>query len=156
MASSASASHERPSMYFQLSAFPVGLLNWSSQNLMQVQKPDPSCMWYRNLFAIDFSCRNKGGNCYLRRCQMITTLSTMHTIKRKNLECSTIVQYGTKLDFREIFATTNRKWGNVDVGVFVCGPPTLQSSVAKEIRSHNLRRQLHDTIFHFNSHSFDL
>ncbi|KAK8987158.1 hypothetical protein V6N11_055470 [Hibiscus sabdariffa] len=75
---------------------------------------------------------------------------------QKNVESSTIVQYGTRPDFKEIFATTNRKWGNVDVGVFVCGPPTLQSSVAKEIRSHNLRRQLHDTIFHFNSHSFDL
>ncbi|KAK8509527.1 hypothetical protein V6N11_055192 [Hibiscus sabdariffa] len=97
-----------------------------------------------------------GGNCYLRWCRMITTLSAMHTIKRKNLESSTIVQYGTRLDFKEISATRRRKWGNVDVGVFVCGPPTLQSSAAKEFKSHNLRRQLHGTIFHFNSHSFDL
>ncbi|KAK8510285.1 hypothetical protein V6N12_008158 [Hibiscus sabdariffa] len=82
--------------------------------------------------------------------------SVANKYSQKNVESSTIVQYGTRPDFKEIFATTNRKWGNVDVGVFVCGPPTLQSSVAKEIRSHNLRRQLHDTIFHFNSHSFDL
>ncbi|GMI87050.1 ferric reduction oxidase 7, FERRIC REDUCTION OXIDASE 7 [Hibiscus trionum] len=75
---------------------------------------------------------------------------------QKNLESSTIIQYGTRPDFKEIFSTTSRKWGNVDVGVIVCGPPTLQSSVAKEIRSHNIRRQRHDTIFHFNSHSFDL
>ncbi|KAK8623373.1 hypothetical protein V6N13_118259 [Hibiscus sabdariffa] len=34
------------SMYFQLSAFPVGQLNWSSQNLKAVS-------------AIDFSCSNK-------------------------------------------------------------------------------------------------
>ncbi|KAK8662325.1 hypothetical protein V6N13_091906 [Hibiscus sabdariffa] len=73
-----------------------------------------------------------------------------------NLESSTIIQYGSRPDFKEIFATTSRKWGNADAGVIVCGPPTLQSSVAKEIRSHNIRRQRHDTIFHFNSHSFDL
>ncbi|KAG4181148.1 hypothetical protein ERO13_A10G208200v2 [Gossypium hirsutum] len=77
-------------------------------------------------------------------------------LTQNNPESSTIIQYGTRPDFKEIFASTSRKWGNVDVGVLVCGPPTLQSSVAKEIRSHNIRRQKHDTIFHFNSHSFDL
>ncbi|KAE8717976.1 Ferric reduction oxidase 6 [Hibiscus syriacus] len=77
-------------------------------------------------------------------------------LTKNNLESSTIIQYGSRPDFEEIFATTSRKWGNADAGVIVCGPPTLQSSVAKEIRSHNMRRQRHDTIFHFNSHSFDL
>lgn len=56
----------------------------------------------------------------------------------------------------EIFGSVSKNWGHVDVGVIVCGPPTLQSSVAKEIRSHNLRRQWNHPIFHFNSHSFDL
>ncbi|GMI80640.1 ferric reduction oxidase 7, FERRIC REDUCTION OXIDASE 7 [Hibiscus trionum] len=77
-------------------------------------------------------------------------------LTQNNLESSTIIQYGCRPDFKEIFASTSRKWGNADAGVIVCGPPTLQSSVAKEIRSHNIRRQRHDTIFHFNSHSFDL
>ncbi|XVE99412.1 hypothetical protein REPUB_Repub03eG0195900 [Reevesia pubescens] len=71
-------------------------------------------------------------------------------------ESSTIIQYGTRPDFKEIFGSISKKWGYVDVGVIVCGPPTLQSSVAKEIRSHNVRRQHHQAIFHFNSHSFDL
>ncbi|XVF83362.1 hypothetical protein PTKIN_Ptkin16aG0480100 [Pterospermum kingtungense] len=75
---------------------------------------------------------------------------------RHNLENSTIINYGSRPDFKEIFGSVSRKWGHVDVGVIVCGPPTLQSSVAKEIRSHNLRRQRHHAIFHFNSHSFDL
>lgn len=56
----------------------------------------------------------------------------------------------------EIFGSTSKKWGHVDVGVIVCGPPSLQSSVAKEIRSHSLMREYQDPIFHFNSHSFDL
>ena len=45
-----------------------------------------------------------------------------------------------------------------DVGVLVCGPPGLQTSVARECRSLNLRRGGAKTgaVFHFNSHSFDL
>ncbi|KAF5733130.1 putative ferric-chelate reductase [Tripterygium wilfordii] len=69
---------------------------------------------------------------------------------------SSAIQYGLRPDFKEIFESLSKQWGNVDVGVLVCGPPTLQSSVAKEIRSHNMRRQSPDPIFHFNSHSFDL
>ncbi|XP_050126204.1 ferric reduction oxidase 6-like isoform X3 [Malus sylvestris] len=56
----------------------------------------------------------------------------------------------------EIFGTISKDWGTVDAGVIVCGPPSFEASVAKEIRSHNLRRQRDDPIFHFNSHSFDL
>ncbi|XP_050273124.1 ferric reduction oxidase 7, chloroplastic-like isoform X1 [Quercus robur] len=64
--------------------------------------------------------------------------------------------YGSRPDFKGIFGDISEKWGCVDVGVIVCGPPTLQTSVAKEIRSHNIRRQCYHPIFHFNSHSFDL
>ncbi|XWS56487.1 hypothetical protein CRYUN_Cryun09bG0089600 [Craigia yunnanensis] len=77
-------------------------------------------------------------------------------LTQMNLESSTIIRYGSRPDFKEIFGTISMKWGHADVGVIVCGPPTLQSSVAKEIRSHNVRRQRHHAIFHFNSHSFDL
>ncbi|XP_022765290.1 ferric reduction oxidase 7, chloroplastic-like [Durio zibethinus] len=77
-------------------------------------------------------------------------------LTQKNLESSTIIEYGSRPDFKKIFGSTSRKWGHVDVGVIVCGPPTLQSSVAKEIRLHNIKRESHQSIFHFNSHSFDL
>jgi hypothetical protein len=45
-----------------------------------------------------------------------------------------------------------------DVGVLVCGPPGLQTSVARECRSQNLRRggATSGSVFHFNSISFDL
>ncbi|CAI0438448.1 unnamed protein product [Linum tenue] len=69
---------------------------------------------------------------------------------------STFINYGSRPDFQEIFQSTSKNWGHVDAGVMVCGPPTLQTTVAKEIRSHNLRRYSHDTVLHFNSHSFDL
>ncbi|KAA8545351.1 hypothetical protein F0562_020135 [Nyssa sinensis] len=68
---------------------------------------------------------------------------------------SSTIQYGYRPDFEEIFGSISERWGNVDVGVILCGPPTLQSSVAKECRSQNLKRCNHP-IFHFNSHSFDL
>jgi len=58
--------------------------------------------------------------------------------------------------FAEIYESMSEKWGLVDVGVIVCGPSTLQTSVAEEIRSHSLTRQRHHPIFHFHSHSFDL
>ncbi|KAJ7942492.1 Ferric reduction oxidase [Quillaja saponaria] len=69
--------------------------------------------------------------------------------------CPMSSEYGIP-DFAEIFGSISESWGHVDVGVIVCGPPTLQSSVAKEIRLLNIRRERHHPIFHFNSHSFDL
>ncbi|XP_050379052.1 ferric reduction oxidase 7, chloroplastic [Argentina anserina] len=74
----------------------------------------------------------------------------------RSLANSTSMHYGARPDFNAIFKTVSKDWGNVDVGVFVCGPPSLQSSVAKEIRSHSAKRESIDPIFHFNSHSFDL
>ncbi|KAF7801287.1 ferric reduction oxidase 7, chloroplastic-like [Senna tora] len=73
-----------------------------------------------------------------------------------NLAKSIIAHYGSRPDFKEIFGGIAQKWGHVDVGVLVCGPPTLEVSVAQEIRSHTIARQRHHPIFHFNSHSFDL
>ncbi|CAI8590458.1 unnamed protein product [Vicia faba] len=75
---------------------------------------------------------------------------------RDNLAKLTDVRYGSRPDFKDIFELMSEKWGHVDVGVIVCGPPTLQSSVAQEIRSHSLTRQSYHPIFHFHSHSFDL
>ncbi|KAM1089580.1 hypothetical protein TB2_017000 [Malus domestica] len=75
---------------------------------------------------------------------------------RENLSKLTGIRYGARPNFKEIFGTISKDWGTVDAGVIVCGPPSFEASVAKEIRSHNLRRQRDDPIFHFNSHSFDL
>ncbi|OIT32885.1 PREDICTED: ferric reduction oxidase 7, chloroplastic-like [Nicotiana attenuata] len=78
---------------------------------------------------------------------------------QKNLEEARSVNtilYGERPDFQEIFGSHAKSWGSVDIGVIVCGPPTLQSSVAKECRRQNLQRRGHQAIFHFNSHSFDL
>ncbi|KAK2448208.1 ferric reduction oxidase [Trifolium repens] len=73
-----------------------------------------------------------------------------------NVTKLTKVRYGSRPDFKEIFESMSEKWGHVNVGVIVCGPLTLQSSVAQEIRSHSLTRQPYHPIFHFHSHSFDL
>ncbi|KAL2477672.1 Ferric reduction oxidase 7 [Forsythia ovata] len=67
-----------------------------------------------------------------------------------------IVRYGQRPEFSEIFGSMAERWGNVDIGVIVCGPPTLQTSVAKECRTQNLNRRNNQSVFHFNSHSFDL
>ncbi|KAG8368965.1 hypothetical protein BUALT_Bualt15G0101100 [Buddleja alternifolia] len=66
------------------------------------------------------------------------------------------IRYGKRPNFGGIFGSMSDQWGNVDIGVIVCGPPTLQTSVAKECRTQNLKRRAHQAIFHFNSHSFDL
>ncbi|KAE9591564.1 hypothetical protein Lal_00039004 [Lupinus albus] len=73
-----------------------------------------------------------------------------------NVSKSTVIRYGSRPEFKEILELMSEKWGHVDVGVLVCGPPTLQTSVAQEIRSHSITRQGHYPIFHFHSHSFDL
>ncbi|KAL5704777.1 ferric-chelate reductase (NADH) [Ranunculus cassubicifolius] len=72
------------------------------------------------------------------------------------LDSLSTIQYGCRPNFQEIFSSVSDSWGHVDVGVIVCGPPTLQSSVAKEIRSQNLMGKRNQAFFHFNSHSFDL
>nr|XP_023899736.1 ferric reduction oxidase 7, chloroplastic-like [Quercus suber] len=75
---------------------------------------------------------------------------------QQKLTSSINTYYGSRPDFKDIFGDISEKWGCVDVGVIVCGPPSLQTSVAKEIRSQNIKRQRHHPIFHFNSHSFDV
>ncbi|RWW22755.1 hypothetical protein GW17_00013027 [Ensete ventricosum] len=65
-------------------------------------------------------------------------------------------QYGRRPDFHDLFGSFPKKKGSVDVGVIVCGPPGLQTSVAKECRSQNIRGRWNQPVFHFNSHSFDL
>ena len=78
------------------------------------------------------------------------------TLSLEHLASSNTIHYGCRPDFQEIFGTVSENWGHVDVGVIVCGPSTLQSSVAKECRSQNFKGTSKQPVFHFNSHSFDL
>ncbi|KAJ3675343.1 hypothetical protein LUZ60_004385 [Juncus effusus] len=68
------------------------------------------------------------------------------------------LRYGSRPNFEELFTEFSDKVGNVNIGVIVCGPAGLQSTVAKECKSQNLskRGRKNNAIFHFNSHSFDL
>ncbi|RWR78655.1 ferric reduction oxidase 7, chloroplastic-like protein [Cinnamomum micranthum f. kanehirae] len=65
-------------------------------------------------------------------------------------------KYGCRPNIQEIFNFVSKHWGNVDVGVIVCGPQSLNSSVAAECRSRNVWGQCNQPLFHFNSHSFEL
>ncbi|KAL1320511.1 hypothetical protein HN51_065191 [Arachis hypogaea] len=78
------------------------------------------------------------------------------SIQDSSVAKSIVTRYGSRPNFKEIFESMSENWGHVDVGVLVCGPPTLQESVANEIRAHSMIRQRHYPIFHFHSHSFDL
>ncbi|KAF5813565.1 putative ferric-chelate reductase (NADH) [Helianthus annuus] len=81
--------------------------------------------------------------------------STSHKTSSDETFVNTI-KYGQRPDIKEIFGNIASRWGNVDIGVIVCGPSTLQTSVAKECRSKNFGRRSNSPVFHFNSHSFDL
>ncbi|CAN6248790.1 unnamed protein product [Urochloa humidicola] len=72
-------------------------------------------------------------------------------------------RYGCRPNFEEEFAAFAERVGDAaDVGVLVCGPQGLQTSVARECRARNLGRGAaagkgsSRAVFHFNSHSFDL
>ncbi|CAM8937618.1 unnamed protein product [Rhodiola kirilowii] len=65
----------------------------------------------------------------------------------ENIANSNTIQYGSRPDFHEIFESVSERWGAVDVGVIVCGPAALQSSVAKECRSQNMNRSCKHPIF---------
>ncbi|XP_071701176.1 ferric reduction oxidase 7, chloroplastic-like isoform X2 [Rutidosis leptorrhynchoides] len=67
-----------------------------------------------------------------------------------------VIKYGKRPNFEDIFGNMAERWGNVDIGVMVCGPTALQTSIAKECRSKNFKRTSNEPIFHFNSHTFDL
>ncbi|KAK1683375.1 hypothetical protein QYE76_044223 [Lolium multiflorum] len=68
-------------------------------------------------------------------------------------------RYGCRPNFQVEFAAFAERVGGTaaDVGVLVCGPSGLQTSVARECRSQNLHRGggKSGAVFHFNSHSFD-
>ncbi|KVI01658.1 cytochrome b245, heavy chain [Cynara cardunculus var. scolymus] len=86
---------------------------------------------------------------------MLHNESTTHKNLSEGSFAKTI-KHGQRPDFTEIFGTMAERWGNVDIGVIVCGPTSLERSVAKECRSKNIGRKSNAPIFHFNRHSFDL
>ncbi|OAY64928.1 Ferric reduction oxidase 7, chloroplastic [Ananas comosus] len=102
---------------------------------------------YENLAVDD----NKKSN--ISMCKEATLVDETSKV---NLASFQTTRYGCRPDFQAIFTTFAEQMGPVDIGVIVCGPPGLQSSVAKECRSQNLRGKRSAAVFHFNSHSFDL
>ncbi|KAK4743287.1 hypothetical protein SAY87_001288 [Trapa incisa] len=66
------------------------------------------------------------------------------------------VFYGSRPNLKEIFGSVSEQQGHVDIGVIVCGPTSLEITVAKECRSWNLKRGSDLPVFHFNSHTFNL
>ncbi|XP_061354208.1 ferric reduction oxidase 6-like isoform X2 [Gastrolobium bilobum] len=110
-------------------------------------------MWH--IWEKKSSMRDKSNNIKVDKTEQNGSMPPKDPIQDK-IAKSTVIRYGSRPDFKEIFALMSEKWDHVDVGVIVCGPPTLQSSVAQEIRSHSMTRQRHHPIFHFHSHSFDL
>ncbi|KAI9126546.1 hypothetical protein K1719_002142 [Acacia pycnantha] len=109
-------------------------------------------MWERQSYAKEIS---NNTNTKAEKIEQNGTATPKDT-SQEYAGISTVTRYGSRPDFKEIFEWVSEKWGHVDVGVIVCGPPALQSSVAQEIRCHSITRQRHHPIFHFNSHSFDL
>ncbi|KAK2640244.1 hypothetical protein Ddye_028039 [Dipteronia dyeriana] len=69
------------------------------------------------------------------------------------LACSTAIQYGIRPNIKDILESIQ---GHVNVGVIVCGPPSLESNVAKQCRSLNMRRNIHRAIFHFHTHNLHM
>ncbi|KAL5983489.1 hypothetical protein ACLOJK_017575 [Asimina triloba] len=68
---------------------------------------------------------------------------------QSDLSSMLTLQYGSRPKFQTIFDSIGDKWGKCVVDVFVCGPLSLQTSVAAECRSNG-------TVYHFINHSFEL
>ncbi|XP_031380452.1 ferric reduction oxidase 7, chloroplastic-like isoform X2 [Punica granatum] len=106
-----------------------------------------SC-WEKHMSAVDKSEHRK------RNVQTASVIQS-DSPQRKSVG-SRRVLYGSRPNFQEILGSLSDLWGHVDIGVIVCGPATLEASVAKECRSRNLKRGSDSPIFHFHSHTFDL
>ncbi|PKI50252.1 ferric reduction oxidase 7, chloroplastic-like [Punica granatum] len=106
-----------------------------------------SC-WKKGTFAIE---KSQHCNQNLQSAPM-----THHDLPQRKSVGPRRVIYGSRPNFQEIFGSASDHWGHVDIGVIVCGPSTLETSVAKECRSRNLKRGSDRPIFHFHSHTFDL
>ncbi|PKI50258.1 hypothetical protein CRG98_029331 [Punica granatum] len=109
------------------------------------------CLWYRwekRMTAIEKLEDSK---------QNPQIVPVMHNdLPQRKSVSSRKIFYGSRPNFEDIFGSVSEQWGHANIGVIVCGPATLQTSVAKECRSRNMKRGSYHPIFHFNSHSFDL
>ncbi|KAL5993187.1 hypothetical protein ACLOJK_014110 [Asimina triloba] len=75
---------------------------------------------------------------------------------QSDLSSMMTLQYGCRPKFQTIFDSICDKWGKCDVGVFVCGPLSLQTSVAAECRSRIIWGRSNGPVYHFINHSFEL
>ncbi|KAJ0095583.1 hypothetical protein Patl1_16749 [Pistacia atlantica] len=69
----------------------------------------------------------------------------------QDLYTSTTIRYGSRPDLQEIFESISERWGHVDVGVIVCGPPALGSSVAKECRMQTQLQLQQPVVYHISA-----
>ncbi|AES64681.1 putative ferric-chelate reductase (NADH) [Medicago truncatula] len=141
---------------------PVGVVIWWYKGLLLVVCMVASVVIFGgivvgfwNMWEKQSSLKDKSNNIKVDKIEQNGSVDHKD-LTQYNIAKLTTIRYGSRPDFKEIFESMSEKWGHVDVGILVCGPPTLQSSVAQEIRSHSLTRQPYHPIFHFHSHSFDL
>ncbi|KAL2649564.1 hypothetical protein R1flu_017692 [Riccia fluitans] len=65
--------------------------------------------------------------------------------------------YGFRPDLYDLFDSCGKRLSGNNIGVLVCGPEGMQSSVAEQCRAFNtILRHRHRTVFHYHSVSFDL
>eukprot|EP00262_Sarcandra_glabra_P019408 TRINITY_DN7301_c2_g2_i2.p1 TRINITY_DN7301_c2_g2~~TRINITY_DN7301_c2_g2_i2.p1 ORF type:complete len:734 (+),score=75.58 TRINITY_DN7301_c2_g2_i2:295-2496(+) len=144
---------------------PLGISYWWFKGLLLIVCMVASVVIFGGLVVMLWNLWEGGSSSY-EKCMDVNEKNndltrydglTLDTDKSEaSLASSSAIKYGCRPDFKAIFNYVSESWGNVDVGVIVCGPPPLQSSVAKECRSQNLRGRWNQAIYHFNSHSFDL
>ncbi|OVA05819.1 Cytochrome b245 [Macleaya cordata] len=143
---------------------PFGLTSWWFKGLLFVACMAASIVIFGGLVVVLWSLwgrRNSGNEKCMEddeksNLEQFNKLTTYPNAYQTTLASLTTTQYGRRPDFHEIFHSVSESWGHVDVGVIVCGPPTLESSVAKECRSRNIKGRRNQPFFHFNSHSFEL
>ncbi|KAL3702126.1 hypothetical protein R1sor_020148 [Riccia sorocarpa] len=85
----------------------------------------------------------------LENCHSITAIQRL--VHRSN------TVYGLRPDLHDIFDSCGKRLSGNNIGVLVCGPEGMQSSVADQCRSFNtILRHRHQAAFHYHSVSFDL
>ncbi|KAG6549893.1 hypothetical protein Mapa_008875 [Marchantia paleacea] len=79
------------------------------------------------------------------------TLTIQKLIQRSN------TVYGARPDLHDIFDSCAKRFSGSNIGVLVCGPEGMQSSVAEQCRAFNtVFHHRHQTGFSYHSVSFDL
>ncbi|XP_065869668.1 ferric reduction oxidase 6-like [Euphorbia lathyris] len=137
---------------------PSEIVNWWFQGLLLVACMVASVLLFGGAAIRLWHTSNSHKDTHIQQIidEESTQLSTDHKMDSflNYFGSSTIIHYASRPNFKEIFGSISKLWGYVDVGVIVCGPQSLEKSVATECRSLNITRQSDDPIFHFNTQTF--